>query len=44
MPPFSYLSVVRLIGVILGAIYLAHTGPHPWWMFGAASLALLFLP
>ena len=44
MPPFTAVSVVRLIGVILGSVFLAHTYPSPWWIIAAASLALLFLP
>jgi hypothetical protein len=44
MQPFTYMSVVRLLGVIFGTIYLAHVGPSPWWYFGAAALACFFLP
>jgi hypothetical protein len=46
MPPFTYMSAVRLIGVVFGSVYLYHLGPAgaPWWMFGAAALACFFLP
>lgn len=44
MPPFTPVSIIRLLGVILGAAFLQHLYPSPWWIVGAASLACLFLP
>lgn len=44
MPEIKPVTYVRLIGVILGVVFLAHFYPSPWWIMGAASLALLFLP
>ena len=44
MPPFTNVSIIRLLGVILGAVFMAHLVPSPWWIIGAAALACLFLP
>ena len=44
MPPIGPITYVRLIGVILAIVFLAHYAPMPWWIIGGAAVALLFLP
>jgi hypothetical protein len=45
MPPIGPVTYVRLIGVVLGVVFLSHfVHELPWLVIGAASLALLFLP
>jgi hypothetical protein len=45
MPTIGPVVYVRVIGVVLGIVFLSHFVKEvPWLVIGAASLALLFLP
>jgi len=44
MPVIGPVTVVRIVGVILAIVFVAHFISSPWWIIGGAAIALLFLP